>query len=785
MVIIMKHNRIILNLFIAFLIISFMIGIFASAVSSSAASPAFAKKYPTVTVGKSVQYRIKHLNKKHSVTFSVSNPSIASIHSKTGKLLPKKIGKLTVKAIIYNTKHQKIYQLKDTVTIEKKKEYIPNASFQINKTINPWNFTLTLSCNRILLKNEIKNSNLTIFPKGKKAPKLRAEFLELSPNGKEITYLFNNDSQKKLCPGDFSMDGNYTVQSSHFSKKLSLTYQERLSKNTLSGFVFKQDGNPVKNAMLSLKTASGTKQYSTDINGHYMMKNIDKPISLTVAKEGYQTVSLKNPPLSAKGVSCENIILRSLEDTNLSLEFFVTDAENHPIPNTAVTIALDKNSTTEKTESTSASFDLLSKKDIITTQNTDSAGTLYLSNDELSANFPAPCSDFEIDQKTKLTYTSAYQPSSNHHTLLSKKELNINDQYTIYIGSFSSDNTLMPYHVQKISFSFASLSTNHARFHIQLSKCSNLSIQSLSLSYENDLSSLSSESLLLRLFHPEKRVPIYQYKINYHSFQQIENELFLSSLQLPVSLLDGKYYLQLQLSSKEGETIAETPVSPVIIQNANLAAKKLTLKPLRFARILTYTNLEKKVPEMASFHLYQKADESYFFIDTFSTDFFTSKDNTIFTAKLLLSHLIENESYLLLPATDEIMGTKNLLFTAVSENTFTTKKEAIYSLLPLAQIFCDRKTSFSNSVEKTIRMDYSAFHNITSDFVRTSTSYPNCVLALYNTDGTLLTAALTNKITQNTIPSSFSNYKASIIDIYTNKENIITTQSSYLNSNFS
>lgn len=753
-----------------------MIGIFASAVSSSAASPAFVKKYPTITVGKSVQYQIKHLNKNHFVTFSVSDSSIASIHQKTGKLLAKKAGKLTVKAVIRNKKHRKIYQLKDTILIKKKKTYLPNASFQIKKTINPWNFTVTLSCNRILLENEIKDSSLTVFPKGKTTPKLKAGFLELSPNGKEITYLFNNDSQKKLCPGDFSMDGNYTLQSSHFRKKLSLTYEERLPKNTLSGFVFKQDGNPVKNAILSLKTASGTKQYNTDNNGHYVMKNIDEPISLTVAKEGCQTITLTKPPLSAKGVSCENIILRSLKDTNLSLEFFVTDTENHPIPNAAVTIALNNN--TNKTENTSASFDLLSKKDIIITQNTDSAGTLYLSNDK-SANFPAPCSDFEIEQKTKLTYTSTYQPSSSHHILLSKKELNINDQYTIYIGSFSPDNALMPYHIQKISFSFANLSTNHARFHIRLSKCPNLSIPSLSLSYENELFAFPGETLLLRLFHPKEKTPVYQYKMNYHSFQQKENELSISPGQLPISLFDGTYYLQIQLFSKEEEIIAETPVSPAIIQNASLSAEKLTLKPFRFARILTYANLEPKTPETASFHLYQKTDKSYFLIDTFSTDFFTSKDNTVFTAKLLLSHLIENETYLLAPAADNIMGTENLLFTASSENTYATKKEAIYSLLPLAQIFCERKTSFSNSEEKTIRMDYSVFHNITSDFIRTSTSYPNCVLALYNTDGTLLTAALTNKITQNTIPSNFSNYKASIIDIYTNKETIITTQNSY------
>ena len=773
----MKQNRIILNFVIIFIIISFIISIFASSTTSFATSPSFVKKYKTITIGKNIQYQIKNLKKNYFVTYSVSNPSLASIHSKTGKLLTKKAGTLTIKATIYNKKHKKLYQIKDTITIIKKNKYLPNVSFQIKKSINPWNFTLTLSCNRILLKNEIKDSSLTMLPEKKISPKLRADFLELSADGKEVTYLFHTSSQKKLCPGDFSMDGKYIIQSSHYSKKLSITYQERLPNNTLAGFVLKQDGNPVKNAMLSLKTAHTTIQSNTDSHGYYQIKNAAKPLSLTVSKDGFQTVTLKNPLLSAKGVSCENITLRSKEDTNLSLEFFITDTEKHPIPDASITVALND---TEQSKNTSVSFDCLSQKDILFKKNTDSSGTLFLSNSDLSNYFPAPCSDFEIGQKTHLSYTSSYKPSSNQSTLLSNNELHVDEQYSIYISTPEHYST--SYYTQKISFSFASLSTNHARFYIQLSKCPNLSIQSLSLSCERDISSFSCDTVSLLLFHPEDKNPIYQYQIDYHSFQKKENEFFLSSLQLPVSLFDGKYYIQMQIFSKEKELLFETPISSVTIQNASLKTVKLTLKPLRFVRILVYANLENNTPEITSFQLYQKSDDFYFLIDTFSTDFFTSKDNTVFTAKLLLSRLIENETYLLVPVTDNIMAKEELIFTAKSENTFSTKKEAAYSLLPLAQIFCEQKDNISNSSKQTVIMDYSVFHDITPDFIRSSESYPNCILAFYRTDGTLLTATLTNKITKNTIPSDFFDNKSSIIDIYTNKEVLITNQSSYLSS---
>lgn len=774
----MKQKLKIFHFIILFIIFSLLAGVLASAITSSAASPSFTKKYKTITVGASIQYKIKHLKKTYSVQYSVSNPSLATIHPKTGKLHSKKTGKITVTAVIYNKGRHKICQLNNTILIKQKRTTLPNASFQIKKTINPYNFTLTLSCSRILLKREIKDSTLTMFPKGKTAPKLKAGFLELSNNGKEITYLFNAESQKKLCPGDFSMDGRYIIQSSHYHKKLSLTYQERLTKNTLAGFVLKQDGNPVKNAMLSLKTGSGTKECHTDANGHYLIKNITSPITLTVSKDGFQTITIKEPPLSAKGVSCENFILRPLDKECLSIEFLVTDTNNHPIPNAEIIITSLQNMTDNHSEKLS-SCDILTEKNILFTNQTNVDGKLFLTNDIHSNHFPAPCSSFQINKKTELTYLPSYQPDKNYTILLTDKNFNTEKQYMIYVSKTSPDKTSNTYYAQKIHFSFSDLASNHAFFHVQLSACQNLSIESVSFPIEETTSSLPCKTALIRLFQKNQKEPVYEQTLNMASFQITEEELLLSSLKLPVSLFDGTYYLQLQLFSKEGELSMETPISAVTIQNSILSSSKITLKQPRFARIIAYSKLADHIPETASFSLYQKAGQFYFLIDTFTTDFFTTSDNSVYTAKLILSHLLVNENYLLVPIKDTIMAKEALPFTTAPDNTYLTKKEAYHSVLPLAQILCEGKVDFITSDKPFITITYSHFHNITADFIRSSPSYPNCVLAFYQPDGTLLTTALTNKTKKTTVPALVSEKSSSILDIYINQETLVTNQKSY------
>ena len=151
-------------------------------------SVCFARKYNILTIEKNVLYKIKNLGKTDYVRYSVSNPSLASIGKKSGLMTPKKAGKLTVNAVIYNKKHKRLKTLTNNVTIQQKKQILPNAVFKVNKGINPWNFTISLSCSRILLKKEIQADKLTITPKGRKSPKLTASFTSISADGKEIIY---------------------------------------------------------------------------------------------------------------------------------------------------------------------------------------------------------------------------------------------------------------------------------------------------------------------------------------------------------------------------------------------------------------------------------------------------------------------------------------------------------------------------------------------------------------------------------------------------------------------
>lgn len=781
----MKQHRIIFNLIILLMILSFFLGAILPNRARAAFSPTFSKKFQNLTVGKTVQYQVKNLNKANSVSYSVSNNSLASINKKTGKLLPKKAGKLTVKAMIYDKNRKKLCTLTDQVTIQIKKTILPNASFQIKSSINPWSFTLTLSCSRILLEKEIKSSKLTLLPKGKKNPKITANFSNLSSNGKEVTYVLTKASQKKLCPGDYTMNGSYTLESTHFNQKLSLTYQERLTKNTLSGFVFQTDGRPVTDALLSLKMNTTTKKCRTDKNGHYTLKNVTNPVSLTASKKGFQTAVIENPFVSHQSTSCENIILRSEKEWAVSMEFLITDVNNQPIPNASISILENKSNFEKQTKEHSDFFDSIFKETILFSETTDASGRLLLSNTDLSENLPSPCSKFTISNKTQLSYISSYQPSSNHQTILAQSKLHQAKQYFIYINKSSPGNNTPSYYGQKLSFSFTDLSTNHAFFHIQLSECPNLSIRSLSVSCENIFSPFFCDSLSLRFFHPNEKESFFQYQLSRDFFQSKEKELFISSLELPVSLLNGTCYLQIQAYSEEHTILGESPVFPVSIENGILLSEKVSLQASRFARILCYGTFEIKTPITASFYLYQKWDTHYFLIDTFSSDFFTGNKENLSTAKLLLSHLLDNQSYFLVSGSGDIISNNTLSFTATSQNTFSNKKEALYSLTPLAQILCTPSAASSmpdNSFsDEIITFSWNFFHEITSDFVRTCATYPNCVLAFYQKDGTLLTTTLTSPPAQisSSFPISSSDTKASVIDIYTNKEILITNQDSY------
>ncbi len=106
--------------FTFFLIITILLSIFLSLfcpfptyakTSKAASSPCFVIKYHTLFVNQKIQYQIKHLKNEYSVSYTISNSSLAHITKKTGILTPKKAGNIMVKAIIYTKNTKKLKHL--------------------------------------------------------------------------------------------------------------------------------------------------------------------------------------------------------------------------------------------------------------------------------------------------------------------------------------------------------------------------------------------------------------------------------------------------------------------------------------------------------------------------------------------------------------------------------------------------------------------------------------------------------------------------------------------------
>lgn len=783
--------------FLLFLIFAFLSSNRLSNKAMAAKSIQFTKTYQSLAIHTKVQYRIKNMKKTDFVRFTINNHTLASIHPKTGWITPKKQGLLTIKAFVYNKKRKKLKTLITTVRIIKNKTYLPNATFQVKDSINPWNFTLTLSCSRILLKKEIEKDTLILYPKGTTSPKLTASFTSLSTNGKEATYTLSSTSQKRLCPGDSSMNGNYILKSSCFSEKLVLNYQERLTNYTLSGFVSKTNGNPIKNALVSLKKGNLTKETCyTDQNGHYSLSVNSSPDLMTVEKSGFQKKKISFPALSKIGTTCENITLRSTSENHVAICFLITDLENNPLPNANIAIFPAKNSMTitdkESKEyilnkdilnNSISNKDSYNSKELLYSGKTDSSGTLLLSNSSIAT--PSPCSNLTLKQKASITYSASSDLSSTNAQLLSSSILNQNDNYYIYVSKFALDAPCSGYHPQKLFFSFSPLLTNHAFIHIQLSACQKTQINHLTLKFPKNTFS-SCQTLSLQFFHPDKKESFYQYTIRKEQLS-IQPDKISFSRQLPLTLPDGKYFLSIHAISGEEVILAKSPIIPVSIEKATIPSGIVALQLPHYARFLAYGSFSSPDQSTASFSLYQKCESHYFYIDTFTTTFFQS-NNTEYNTANLLPELLSGQNYLLQPCSDIITSNDSISFLATEDNIYLIKEHAEFSSTPLGKIHCITSNGSANlksqaeSVTDKITYSYLTFHNLSEDFIRSSLTYPNCVIAMYQTDGTFITATQTSPPVSGS--TSYSpDYKAYlpkiITDIYINKEILITNQDSY------
>jgi len=110
----MKKHILFLSMIITVIIACLTLGTCSFAANKK---PVFAKKYSHISVGKTVNFSVKHMKKNYKVIYKSSNKKIASIKKNTGKCTGKKSGKCTIYAKIYNRKNKRIKTLKQSLRI--------------------------------------------------------------------------------------------------------------------------------------------------------------------------------------------------------------------------------------------------------------------------------------------------------------------------------------------------------------------------------------------------------------------------------------------------------------------------------------------------------------------------------------------------------------------------------------------------------------------------------------------------------------------------------------------
>ncbi len=774
--------------------------------AASSAKKHFAKTYSKITVGKQIRYRIKNLSSNETVQFSVSNKKKASIKKKTGLFTPKKPGKVTVYAKIYRKKKKKLCKLSTKVQIKKKNtkkkttkkeentenvkqnNYLPGAVFKAGNEINAWNFQVTLSCSRILLEEETKDSTLTLTSENDNSTELTACFSRLSENGKKIIYTLSDLSQEKLCPGDASMNGVYKVTSSLFADTLSVSYRERITNDSLAGFVTEIDNSPVKQALVTLKTSDSERTCTTDDNGYYLFEETKDPLSLTVEKSGYRPQTLTSVSASKKGRMCENFILKQETQNPFFFECRVLDENNQPIPDASVFIFPEKDGDqTLLSEKENLYSDKLSAKEAVCSSQTDEQGTLLFTDSETVS--ASPCSFISLSPQMQSDYSNSYLPETKNQTLLSADAFDASKNYCVYIAkniNIPGKETSAPqesdvsYQPVKWSFSFSSLATDSLCLQVQLTKCKKTSLENLYIKWDSKLSFSNCSYIKLQLYQADATEPFCEENISRSNLLQNSNNskkpIFTTGASpLSVSLPDSLYYLKITAYSKENAILAASPVFPFLLQGGTIEPKEISLSDYKFSRaVVTVDCADIATDSSVTLSLCQKCNGQFFQIGQYVVSSFLENTSGGRESCFTLSKLHPENTYCITAKTAESSEQNMLEFSPSPNSLFDTAITAQLSA-PALEIPCSYTAGAGACLltdqtfpKKTnlFSVCYFSPQTLSKEFVRSSQNYPNSVIAIYSTDGTLSSLFLTNPSNSAALKKS----DAAVIEIYTNQK---------------
>lgn len=790
---------------IAIIMITLSINLFPLDSKAKTAHPKWKKQLSSLEVGKTYRYSIKHCPKKATIQFSSNHPSLASINCKTGLFRAKKPGKVVITAKIKQTQ-KRSKKLKTHIRIIKKKpsnlsanasekQELPSQSsilnhvtFSVADSVNPWNHSIMLYSSRILLQSEVQNTNLILTPSRIKSnPKinfpLTAHFSSLSADGKKITYQLDEDSSKKLCPGNGTSDGEYEITGNFFPNSLRTQYHERIHKNSLCGFVLNTNQTSLPNVSVKLYNNSQNMliaSTTTDSNGYYEFQNItDKNITLKAESENHDSYILSSLNPSEQNI-CQNIIMHPTSKKNLSVSCQILNKQNQAVKNTAVILTKKD---TEFTVNPSGNIPSNDESENFFLQGfVDSNGLVSFANQE----------NINANEYTQITYHSnqslpeyfrSKMPVSDSVVHDSSHTMTRNQDYVLYVFPATNGSSIpRDYQMESFSFSFDPLLSDSLFLQIYLEELPLLSTEKVSIHSDTLLDPVSSYHYGLydkkgnELFHTTLS------PLSKDSQDDYSKQLTAALQYSQTRLTDGDYYAAVtaftslsstksNTSDKEETVISGTSILPIQIQNNMISSVSFTLSPCQTFHALTFIDNCNKNLKTFSFTLYQKADTSWFPIGTYITDLFIPIHSG--QKAYLTLPISPNTSYCLVPSSTQYQISSGNYFTTSKTQSQSTEHQILLCFVP------DNDAVIKNILDLSGLLDYinlctnkSNFHK---EFFSNSSTYPNTVYAHYETDGTFVNLFLAT-------PSLSSDENISSTFIYDRLQNgkaIHTSQTSY------
>lgn len=774
---------------------------------AKSSKPKWKKEITSIEVGKTFHYRINNRPKKARIRFSLSHKSRASIHRKTGLFRAKKAGTVIITAKIQQ-KNKKAIQLKSKVKIVRKKQKtgnknihpdssrkkanslsVPNRSailnhvtFSVAESIHPWNHSIMLYSSRILLDSEVQNSTLSLSPtilknNAKKDIHLNAHFLSLSDDGKIVTYQLTPDSAQKMCPGNGTLDGEYSIHSNLFSYPLYTKYSERICPNSVSGYIL--DTHQTSLSHVSVKLYSDSKntpmaETTTDQHGYYQFQNIaENHLTLVAERENYDSCSIRSLDPSGKNI-CQNIILHPSDTKNLAVACQILDEKNKPITDTAVVL------TTKDNVSASGDFhcsdknqDLLFLKGFV-----DSKGSILFANQKSSYSNGYTqikhCQDQSLPK-----YIRGDMPKSDSVIIDPCSSLNRQNEYIIKVFPVT-DGVVIPknYQMASFSFSFSPLVSDHLIIQIHLQELPHISADMVSIGDDGITTAPSHYRYLLYdknghiLFQTSLSPLLEGNKNNYR--EQLSSALREQNIRLP----DGNYFAAVTAYSSKKIVLSATAIHSVKIFHNKLSAAHFQLAACRTFHSLILADCKQKQTKALSFYLYQKSDTKWFPIGIYTTSSFSDID-TKQKSYLHIPVALSDTSYLLIPSDQSYH---------IASGSVLLPGKNVGSAAPEHQILIVDQTKDSEaSYDHTVTSELLQFSTLCPEIISfchayyaSSDTYPNTVCAYYQLDGSFTSLLLTAP----ELSSIYNGASSLICDRLQNGSSIDTTQKSYSTTPF-